>query len=268
MLALHELQQRFATAVLGEDDSGVERAIHAAGLTGAQRLQVYRNNTRLGLTGALAAVYPVVQQLVGEGFFHYAAAQYITRYPSRSGNLHEFGGPFATFLETFEPAAGLSYLPDVARLEWAYHEVFHAAHHAPLDLSALAAVPAERQGELRFQLHPAARLLESSFPILCIWQAHQNVDHDHPPVRLDDGGIKLMVFRHENLDIEFQSLPDGEFHLLYALATGCNFATACEQAISAQPGFDLPASFRRHVLQGALTAFYLPDTSSSIHDHP
>lgn len=77
MLALHELQQRFATAVLGKDDGSFERHIHAAGLTGTQRLQVYRNNTRLGLTGALAAVYPVAQRLVGEGFF-------ITPLPSTS----------------------------------------------------------------------------------------------------------------------------------------------------------------------------------------
>ncbi|NMQ19699.1 DUF2063 domain-containing protein [Candidatus Competibacter phosphatis] len=94
MLALHELQRRFAAAVLDSDSSGFEHHIRAAGLSGARRLRVYRNNTRLGLTGALEAVYPVVSKLVGEGFFRYAAAEYIARHPSRLGDLHEYGGFF------------------------------------------------------------------------------------------------------------------------------------------------------------------------------
>jgi len=47
MLALHELQRRFAAAVLDSDSSGFEHHIRAAGLPGTRRLQVYRNNTRL-----------------------------------------------------------------------------------------------------------------------------------------------------------------------------------------------------------------------------
>lgn len=256
MLRLHELQRRFAAAVFDEDSRDFERYLCSAGLAGARRLQVYRNNTRLSLTGALKAVYPVVERLVGEGFFQYAAAQYLTRHPSRSGDLHAFGESFATFLEAFEPAAGLEYLPDVARLEWAYHQVFHAARHAPLDPLTLAAVPPERQGELRFELHPAARLVASSFPLLRIWQIYQEGYGSDSTVDLAEGGIRLLVFRRENLDIEFQPLPDGEFRLLCALAKGDDFATACEQSMAAQPDFDLPAGFRRHVLQGALVAFH------------
>lgn len=265
MPALHELQRRFAAAVLDGDDGGFERHIRAAGLSGERRLQVYRNNSRLGLTGALEAVYPVVRRLVGEGFFRYAAAEYIARHPSRSGDLHEYGGLLPEFLESFEPAAGLAYLPDVARLEWSYHQVFHAARHAPLDPMVLARVPAARQGDLRFRLHPAARLLESFFPILRIWRSNQEDSGDATPVDLAEGGVKLLVFRPESLDIEFQPLEDGEFHLLRALSEGCAFAAACERAMAAQPDFDLPARFGGHVARGVVTAFDLPDSPFSNH---
>lgn len=261
MLRLHEWQQRFAATVFGEDSGDFERYIQMTGLPGARRLQVYRNNTRLSLTGALKAVYPVIERLVGEGFFAYAAAQYIARYPSRSGDLHEFGNAFATFLETFAPAAELPYLPDVARLEWAYHEVFHAACHAPLNVLTLAALPTERQGELRFQLHPAARLLKSSFPILRIWQSNQDDAAGDSIVDLNEGGMQWLVFRHETLEIEFQPLSAGAFHLLSALSENRDFATACEHAMSVQPDFDLSASFRQHILQGVLVACSLPDHS-------
>ncbi|MBK8534614.1 MAG: putative DNA-binding domain-containing protein [Candidatus Competibacteraceae bacterium] len=259
MLRLRELQLDFAAAVLDSEQNGFDRHIRAAGLSGTQRLQVYRNNSLLSLTGALKAVYPVVCRLVGDGFFEYASAQYIARHPSRSGDLHEFGEFFAAFLEAFAPAAELGYLPDVARLEWAYHQVFHAARHLPLDVAALAQVPAEQQGALRFQLHPAARLLESAFPILRIWEVNQDNYAGDPSADLTLGGIKLLVFRRENLEIEFQALEDGEFSLLCALAEGCTFATACEWALAAQPSFDLPACFSRCALQGVLAAFHLQD---------
>ncbi len=259
MPALHELQRCFVAAVLDGDSDGFEPHVRAAGWSGARRVQVYRNNTRLGLTGALEAVYPVVRRLVGEGFFCYAAAEYIDRHPSRSGDLHEYGGALPEFLESFEPAAGLAYLPDVARLEWSYHQVFHAARHAPLDPQALAKVPAARQGELRFRLHPAARLLESPFPILRIWQGNQEDASQTASVDLSEGGVKLLVFRHETLDIEFQPLQDGEFHLLRAFAEDCDFAAACARAMAAQADFDLPARFCRQVAQGVVTAFDLLD---------
>ncbi len=146
MPRLRELQLGFAAALLDGAGDDFARHVRAVGLTGARRLQVYRNNTVLNLTGALAAVYPVTRRLVGEGFFQYTAACYIARHPSRSGDLHEFGEHFPLFLQSFAPVAALTYLPDVARLEWAYHQVFHAASHPPLDLAALARVPAERRG--------------------------------------------------------------------------------------------------------------------------
>ncbi|MFO1423313.1 MAG: DNA-binding domain-containing protein [Candidatus Competibacteraceae bacterium] len=258
MLGLRELQLGFAAAVLDGAEGDFDRHVRAAGLSGARRLQVYRNNALLSLTGALEAVYPVARRVVGDGFFQYAAAQYIARHPSRSGDLHAFGEHFPAFLESFAPAADLVYLPDVARLEWAYHRAFHAADHRPLDVAALARVPAERQGDLRFELHPATRLLESAFPILRIWRVNQD-DHDgDSTVDLSEGGVKLLIVRRQNLEIEFEPLEDGEFALLRALAGDCDFVTACERAMTEQPTLDLPACVQRHVSQGVLVAFHLP----------
>ena len=257
MSRLRELQADFAQAVLNGVDTAFGHYIRASGLGGERRLQVYRNNVFLSLTEALKAVYPVTQRLVGGDFFRYAAARYIPLYPSTSGNLHDFGGFLPEFLATFEPTAALTYLPDVARLEWAYHQVFHAAHHPPLDLAALAVAPAERHGELTFTLHPAARLLASAFPILRIWQVNQADFVGEPTVDLTEGGIRLLLIRRENLEIELQPLPAGEFAFLQALAEQQDFATACERALAVQADVDLPALFSKHVQQGTLVDFSL-----------
>lgn len=266
MLALRDWQQGFAAAVLDGAEDEFARYIRTRHFPSARRLQIYRNNSRLNLTGALQAAYPVVCRLVGEGFFHYAAAAYSVRHPSHAGDLHRYGAAFAAFLQTFEPTAELVYLPDVARLEWSCHQVFHAARHAPLDPRALMAIPPERQGELRFRLHPAAQLLASPFPILRIWQANQPDSTAEHPVDLAAGGVKLLIFRGEDLEIRLLPLSAGAFALLHAFVERHAFAAACERAMAAQADFDLPTCFSRWVAQGVVTAFDLPDPSFPIVD--
>ena len=257
MPGLHELQQAFAREIFEEGEPGISHSIRANGLSGARRLQIYRNNMFTSLTEAMRAVYPVIQRLVGEGFFAYAANQYIHQHPSVSGNLHGFGHAFPQFLKTFKATKDLAYLPDVADLEWAYDRVFHAADHPALDLAALAQVPQEQQENLKFRLHPASRLLASDYPILKIWQVNQEDYNGDQRVDLQEGGVKLLAIRRANLDIEIQTLETGEFTLLRSLAEGQDFSTACEHAIAAQPDFDVPAGFQCHIVQATLVDFYL-----------
>lgn len=260
MLTLRELQERFAQAVLGRDDTVLGQHVLAngmtGGITGARRLQVYRNNTLTSLTEALAAVYPVVRRLVGEEFFGYAAREYILTHPSVSGNLHDFGGEFAAFLARFPGAAVLVYLPDVAQVEWAYHQVFHEAEHPPLDLSALAGVSPEQYGELRFRLHPASRLLTSSYPVLRIWAVNQEGFEGEQTVDLAEVGVSLLIIRR-GLEVMLEPLSEGECALLQAFAAELPFAQACAAALAAQPDIDLTAALQDHVLRGTLVGFSL-----------
>ena len=257
MHGLRELQLGFSRDLFSGGGTGFGDRLKDNGLSGDRRLQIYRNNSYIGFTNALRTTYPVVERLVGEGFFRYAAHHYITRYPSTAGDLHEFGALFPEFLRTFEAAAELVYLPEVARLEWAYEKVYYAAGCAPLDPRALAAVPPERYGGLRFTLNPASRLLASDYPILRIWQVNQTNYEGDQTVDLNSGGVKLLLLRNTALDVEIQPLAEGGFALLQALAEGCDVAGACEQALAVQVDVDLTASFQRHLLQGALVDFSL-----------
>ncbi|MFO1434256.1 MAG: DNA-binding domain-containing protein [Candidatus Competibacteraceae bacterium] len=255
MHELRELQRGFSQSVFSDGDAPVPTWIRANGLSGARRLQIYRNNTYLNLTSALRSTYPVIEQLVGEGFFRYAAHQYITHYPSTAGNLHEFGTLFADFLSTFEPTAEMGYLPDIARLEWCYEQVYFAPWQPPLNPQFLESVPPAHYDALHFTFNPACRLLASDYPILHIWQVNQTDYTGDRTVNLDDGGARLLLIRNHTLDVEIQSLEPGEFTLLQTLAEGHDFATACTQALEIQPDYDLPVSFRRHLLQGTWVSY-------------
>lgn len=250
MPSLRELQSAFADAVFQPQDTStlapIAPYIQDRGFSAAQRLQIYRNNLYASLTGALQAVYPVIARLVGAEFFTHAARAYIRRHPSTAANLHEYGHAFADFFADFPGAADLPYLPDTARLEWAYHTVFHAADHAPLALDALARVPAEQYPRLRFQLHPACRLLASDYPVLKIWQVNQPDYAGDPTVDLAVGGVHLLVIRR-GLTLYLEPLSPGEYAFLQACAQGRTFAHASKQALHAEAALDLGTCLRRQV---------------------
>jgi hypothetical protein len=255
MLQLPELQRAFAAGVL-EDATDVLAHLGDGRFGAARHLQVYRNNTFANLTDALAAIHPVVKKLVGEGFFAFAADRFIRRHPPRAGNLHEFGGEFAKFLSAFEPARSLPYLPDMARLEWLWHESFHDADAKPMALERLATVSDSQYRALRFTLHPAARLIESNYPILHIWQVNQDGYVGDDTVNLDEGGVRLLIHRPA-LEVLIAPLGAGEYALLSGFAAGATFASACEQVLAAEPGFDIGAALQRHIREGTIVSFTL-----------
>ena len=82
-----------------------------------------------------------------------------------------YGEGFPAFVAGFPPAGAIPYLADVARLENAWVEAYHAAEADALGLDALAAIAPDALGALRFRPHPAARLLRFSHPAASIWAA-------------------------------------------------------------------------------------------------
>ena len=255
MPVLRDLQAEFSASIFGsENQTRFKEQIRANGLSGDRRMQIYRNNVYASLTEALRAVHPVVHKLVGDGFFKYAANEYITQYPSSSGDLHDFGDRFSEFLAGFEPAQSLAYLSDVARMEWYYHEAYHAAEHRPMDLDALSRAGTDEYDQLQLHLHPSARLLRSDYPVLQIWQANQDENNVEEIVDLDSGGIRMLIVRPDH-EIEFHSLEAADFALLEYFASGKSLSQAVEHAINTDSEFQLNYALRHFVQTKILVDF-------------
>jgi hypothetical protein len=92
----------------------------------------------------------------------------------------------------------------MARLEWLLHEAYHEADAAGLEFGALAAIPANAYGNLRFELHPSARLFESGYPILRILAFCQTEGEGEETLRLDEGGCHALIFRPA---LEVETIP-------------------------------------------------------------
>ena len=124
MSTLLETQHAMRASLVGGDDRAAV-AMLADGV-GADRLNIYRNTMVTGVTKALRLTFPTVHRLVGADFFEGAAVRFIAQHPPRAAYLDDYGAEFPEFLRSFEPAAALVYLGDVARLEWAVGRALHA----------------------------------------------------------------------------------------------------------------------------------------------
>jgi hypothetical protein len=136
-------------------------------------LEAYRRNIHANWRNALAAAHPVCERLVGSAFFDECAARHARAAPSRDGDLNRFGASFASFLAGYPPAAGLPYLPDVARLEWAVHVAAFAADPEPFDAARLASMAVDDLGAVRWMAQAGSALIDSPHPVVSIWEANQ-----------------------------------------------------------------------------------------------
>lgn len=248
---LANLQHRFVRAVLQAAltvPAGIRPDVRP---TRERRFGVYRNNVKASLAAALAARFPVVERLVGEEFFTAMALVFIEQHPPRSPVLAEYGAAFASFLEEFDPAADLPYLPDIARLEWVRHVAFHSADAGAVDVGRLAELPPEALDSVRLGLHPAMAVIASPWPIVSVWTT--NTHDATPEAPAADWTSETALVTRPHLDVLVQRLPPGADLLVAELAQGIALGAAAEAASRAHEGFDLATTLSTLFGAGAIT---------------
>lgn len=248
---LHDLQRGLADVALTNALTPMLERVSAARGSKERRLEVYRTNTLNSLTNVLIAAYPVVERIVGTHFFRATAQAFIAAHPPHQPVLYRYGGAFADFLEGFEPAANLSYLPDVARLEWARIESYFAVDNSPLDPQRLAELRPEQVASVVLTPNPSARLISAVHPVFEIWAANQPEETNVRQVDLavEEQGL---VLRREHA-VTQRTIPKGEYAWLNALFAQDPLGTATEVAAATDPDFDLQNTLRQHLAEGTFT---------------
>lgn len=170
--------ERFAQA-LCDADAALPAGLRApSGAALLDRFAVYRNNVHVSLVDAMAEGFPAVRAQVGDEFFRAMARVYVQQHKPSTPLLTGYGDHFPAFIAAFEPAATLPWLPDLARLEFAWSQCWAAADAAALPLAALRTRRADDLVKCRFTAHPATRLVRSAWPVARLWEAHQQPDPD------------------------------------------------------------------------------------------
>jgi hypothetical protein len=134
----------FASALLDPTRATPVDVVGPRGKAAVKRYNVYRNNVTVSLIDALAGIYPAVQRITGVDFFRAMARFHIRATRPTSPLLFECGRDFPDFIESYEYAQDMLWLADIARIERAWLDAYHAADAPALHPDMLAGVPPNR----------------------------------------------------------------------------------------------------------------------------
>ena len=244
-MGLQDFQRRFAAALTSELPSDKAAAVSRTLFSGdeSQRraaLAIYRNNVAHSLREALAEGFPVVKQLLGEDFFNDLAVRFLRENLPQRRSLADYGRGFAGFLASLEEVGDLPWLADVARIEMARREVFHAADDEALAPEDLRNLSDEDLARSRFSLRAALVVLRMDWPADEIWHAHQDASVDEG-LEIDRGSICL-VMRREGADIIVERIDQALADFLEELDRGQSLGQAMSFMLAKCSDFDLASA--------------------------
>jgi Putative DNA-binding domain len=221
------------------------------GAPDARRFAVYRNNVTVGLIGALEARYPVSRRIVGDDFFRAIARLYVSAHRPTLPLMIAYGDDFADFIAAriSEVRAELDYLPDVARLENAWVEAYHAEDAPVTTIDAIAALSGDQLPGARLAFHPAVRLLRLVTPAASIWASHQG---DAEPAAPADWIGEDALLTRPDCDVKVRILPPHGYEFALRLREGATLVEAAEAMDD--PAFDLGTHLVGLVESGAVAS--------------
>jgi hypothetical protein len=246
-------QQEFAAALLQPDRACPTGLKTWNRSDPSRRFDVYRNNVASSLIDALADTFAVVQALVGEEFFRAMARVFVLDSPPTSPLLVRFGEAYPDFIAGFAPAQSLPYLADLARLEWARVQAYHAADAPTITHDALAQAmrQPERVSDSVVNLHPSLQLLRSGYAVVSLWAAHQGV---HEIGRVDPYLPEDALLLRRELEVQVVLLPAGVAAFVQAALDGLSLGQAAASVLQQHAEFDLSQSLALLLRLGAITA--------------
>lgn len=226
------------------------------GRAAGKRYDVYRNNVTVSLIDALAAIYPAVQRITGIDFFRAMARFHVRESPPSSPLLFEYGRGFPDLIVQYEHAQMMPWLADVARIERAWLDAYHAHDAAPLAPAQLAAIAPERLGDLVLTPHPAARIVRSEFSAVTIFAANRDTS---PVGRIDASTPEDALITRAEFDVVVRHLPPGGAVFATSLMSGRPLGEAAAIALDAAADLDIAANIAGLIEAGAFTSIALGD---------
>jgi hypothetical protein len=241
----------FASALMDPLRSAPTIVSGPAGKGAVRRYNVYRNNITVSLIDALAAIFPAVQRITGVEFFRAMARQHVRATPPSSPLLLDYGHDFPAMIENYEYAQAMPWLADVARIERAWLDAYHAADAEPLAADALAAIPPEWLAQAVFVAHPATRIMRSSFSAVTIFAANRG---EGTSGQIDASAPEDALITRPDADVVVRHLPDAAAAFLKSLMAGRPLGEAAASALQSSPSFDLAANIAGLIQAGAFVS--------------
>jgi len=247
-------QVEFAAKLFEPESSAPDGVVDPRGIAAPKRYSVYKNNVIVSYLEALAAAYPACKNLVGEQFFNAIGRAYLLEVPPNSQLMILFGAGFAEFVEGYEPAKQIPFLPDVAKLERAWRLAYHSADVASISQEKLTALPAEQLGDATIEFLPSVAVIHSQFPLISLWSAATSMS---PLDGIDPQQPESAFIVRPVLDVQVQNIALDHFASVSALSEGQTLNQAAEAGYSNNEDFEFSALFGFLIQSGAIADIHL-----------
>lgn len=206
-------------------------------LSPVEQLEIYRVQFWLRHTASLLEDFPGVSGILGQAAWEPLVESYLERVPPRSWTLRDLGRGFADHIAARAATPHRELCVDMARLEWAYVELFDAEDVAPLDPAALQAIPEHAWQTARFVLSPALRLLAVGYPVAGLRRRLREVSRDdEATVPIPEPRPQcLALYRTSGYELFYKVLDPLAFEVLERLGRGEPLVPACERVAARDP---------------------------------
>lgn len=228
-------------------------------LAPAEQLEVYRRQFWLRHTAALLEDYPALSRLLGQREWELLVESYLRELP-RSWTLRDLGAGMAEHIRQRSSTPRQALCVDMARLEWAYVEVFDAPFSPALDPIRLQRLNANQWLEVKIQLAPTLRLLRLSYPVAELRAELRGTCPSPPRHAQAQRGWRevpgdfspetsaspvpsthdLVVFRDRHLRLSYRRIGELEAKLMQKLEKDPGLVSACEQLVAQTPEAEAP----------------------------
>ncbi|MBT7768317.1 MAG: DUF2063 domain-containing protein [Bdellovibrionales bacterium] len=172
--SLQNFQADFTQAIVAADEEPrlLKEIIPAGKLAdGSAALAVHRDGYYARLTEALGETFEGCWYLLGDEDFFTLCREYIDTHRSTCYSLSDYGEEMPSFIASHPNYQDTPYLKDLARLDLAFMETFHAAPHIPLSINAITQLGIEQLEKSKIVFGPAINLLVLDYSVLTLWQS-------------------------------------------------------------------------------------------------
>jgi hypothetical protein len=232
-----------------------------ADLSAVDRVEIYASAYFYRLLDCLKEDFPATLTVIGPDHFHNLVTGYLIVYPPTEPSVFYAGRYVADFLRDHPLRGRWPFLADLAKLERAIVESFHASDAPVLSETAMRIVPAEDWPALKLRTHPSVWILDCEWRVDELLREIDAGEGDADKIgrggdSADDEGwraplresVAVLVWRQSSR-VNYRAIGIAERLALDVAASEASFAEICAAAAASQRDADDPVA----LITGLLT---------------